>query len=82
MQDRNFIYALLRLENDPRPGWAKCLGLHNFFLNDNEIESVYPRLKYKRKIGSHAVHPYAEDNYKQAEETRYDRYLKELLDQG
>lgn len=73
-----FQYTMLRMQVDPRPRWARSLGIHSLLLNDDEVFNPYPRLRYKRKIGSHVVNPHAEESYRRKEEERYEEYLKEL----
>lgn len=72
-------YSLLHISTDPRPQWIKLLGIHATIINGVVIERHYPRLRYKRKIGSHVVNPHAEESYKTKEEDRYKEYLDSLL---
>lgn len=74
-----FEYALLRAILDTRPRWAINIGLHSFLLNNEEVRSEYPRLRYKRKIGSHPVNPHAGPEYVKEQEERYIDYYKELI---
>ena len=77
--ERNGLtYALLRLKVDTRPTWARSIELHSYALNGQETPVPPPRLRYKRKIGSHPVNPKAEPRYVSAEEERYDSFLREM----
>jgi len=48
-------------------------------LNGIVIETPYPRLKYKRKLGSHAVNPHADPKCISEQEDRYMDNYKELV---
>lgn len=78
VERHGLAYALLRLAADTRPTWARCLGLRDYEVNGEAAPELPPRLRYKRKIGSHPVNPKAEPAYVAAEETRYDNYLKDM----
>ncbi len=71
-------YSLLRSLLDKRPLWAQRIGLHSFILNGEEIVRTYPRLKYKRKFGSHVVNPHADQSYKDSQEHNYYQCYLEL----
>lgn len=74
-------YALLRLRADIRPGWARRLGLRGYQLNGEPAADVPPRLRFKRRLGSHVAHPCAAPDFARPEEARYDSHLRALLDQ-
>ncbi len=74
-----FEYALLRAILDVRPRWAIDIGLHSFLLNEQEIKSEYPRLRYKRKLGSHVVNLYASPDYVSEQVKRYMDNYKEMI---
>jgi len=54
------------------------LGLYEFSLNGEITKRVYPRLKYKKKLGSHIVNPKADEAYVKDQENKYLNYYKEL----
>lgn len=78
MWKHGLTFSLLRRGIDPRPLWAIDLGIHSFLWNGELVHNPYPRLRYKRKLGSHVVNPHAEESYRRKEEERYEEYLKEL----
>jgi len=71
-------YTFLRDLLDSRPRWAINLGLYEFSLNGEITKRVYPRLKYKKKLGSHIVNPKADEAYVKDQENKYLNYYKEL----
>lgn len=73
-----YEYSLLRLKYDGRPSWAQKLGIYSVLLNNETIESEYPRLFYKRKLGSHVIHQYLPERIRAREETKFEGMYKLL----
>ena len=69
-----YEYSHLRLRKDPRPNWARNLGLHSLLLNNDLIEYL-PRLKYKRKLGSHIAPEKADEDYINKETKRFEKSI-------
>lgn len=74
-------YALLRSVVDKRPLWAIKIGVHSVLINNNELKVQYPRLRFKKKVGSHVVNPYADPNYIREQEYRFESYYKNIVEE-
>lgn len=77
-----YEYSLLRLTTDSRNIWMKDLGLHSCLINGEKVERKFPRLKYKRKLGSYCTIPYMPKRMIEELESKYREYYKEMLDVG
>lgn len=73
-----YEYSLLRLKYDNRPSWAQFLGVYSILLNNEIVESKYPRLFYKRKLGSHVIHQYLPEKIRAREEIKFETLYKLL----
>jgi endo-1,4-beta-mannosidase len=73
-----YEYSLLRLKYDNRPSWAQFLGIYSILLNNEIVESEYPRLFYKRKLGSHVIHQYLPEKIRVKEESKFSNLYKDL----
>jgi hypothetical protein len=73
-----YEYSLLRLKYDNRPSWAQFLGIYSILLNNKIVESEYPRLFYKRKLGSHVIHQYLPEKIRAREESKFKEIYKTL----
>lgn len=73
-----YEYSLLRLKYDNRPSWAQFLGIYSILLNNEIVESEYPRLFYKRKLGSHVIHQYLPEKIRAQEESKFKEIYKIL----
>lgn len=72
-------YALLRMAADPRPTWARALGLRGCLINNEEMSLPAPRLSFKRHLGSFAVHPRANEAYQARQVAHFERHLRQML---
>jgi hypothetical protein len=73
-------YSLLRNSFDQRPKWAIDIGLYEFSLNGNSIKRAFPRLHFKRKLGSHVANPKADSSYIKEQESKYQSYFHKLIE--
>lgn len=73
-----YDYALLRMKKEKMPSWSCVLGLHAMVFNGEAAERMYPRLGFKKKLGSYFANPYSDK--KEEQEARYIARLKEMLE--
>ena len=78
-QKHGLSYALLRLAGDPRPLWARALGLRGCLVNGEELPLPPPRLRFRRRLGSFSAPPHAPAAFRESEDARYDQHLRELF---
>lgn len=78
MEKHGMNYAILRLAEDPRPTWARTLGLRGCLINGEEMSLPPPRLHFKRQLGSFIAHPRANPEYQARQESHYERHRREL----
>jgi hypothetical protein len=81
MKNKDLIeFSLLRLNYDKRPIWQQKLGIYKIYHSSlGWLSRAITRLKYKKKLGSHIVNPYAEESYKRDQEELYQDYYEELM---
>lgn len=77
MKNLEYDYALLRGKKERMPSWSSVIGLHKVIINEEMLERMYPRLGYKKKLGSFFAHPYSDKKEEQV--SRFTSYLKEML---
>ncbi len=82
IEKHGLTYALLRLEDEPRPRWARAIGLRGCLVNGEEMPQPRPRFHFQRRLGSFISHPRANAPYQARQEAHFERHLRELKRQG